>query len=62
MMPSKPGVQQNERWRFKPNRGAGSFTVVRVSGERVTLRDTYFGREKTISLQTLRGDYERVDR
>lgn len=62
---AKPGrttmpPQVNERWRYKPNRGSGMFTVVRVSGDRVYLRDEYRGREKRINLRTLRGDYERV--
>lgn len=49
-----------QHWRYKPNRGTGSFTVVRVNPSgRVTLRD-FFGKDKTISMRTLRGDYERV--
>jgi hypothetical protein len=49
----------NERWRFKRNRGSGTFTVVRVSGDRVTLRG-FFGKDKTVSVRTLRSDYERA--
>lgn len=48
-----------EKWRYKPNRGSGAFTVVRVAGDRVTLRD-WRGKGKTISIKTLRGDYERA--
>lgn len=50
----------NEKWRFRNGRGAGTFIVTRVRGDRVTLRSTYFAKDKTISLRTLRGDYERV--
>jgi hypothetical protein len=50
----------NEQWRFKRNRGSGTFTVVRVSDVRVTLRDTFRGEDKVISLRTLRRDYERA--
>jgi hypothetical protein len=60
MSDGMPMIERNQRWRYKPNRGSGTFTVVRVSNERVTLRD-YFGKDKSISLRTLRGDYERVD-
>jgi hypothetical protein len=49
----------NEQWRYKPNRGSGTFTVVRVEGDRVTLRD-YFGKDKSVGVRTLRGDYERA--
>jgi hypothetical protein len=49
-----------ERWRYKPNRGSGTFNVVRVQGESVALH-AWDGKTKTISLRTLRGDYERVD-
>lgn len=48
-----------ERWRYKPNRGSGTFTVIRVVGERVFLRD-WKGKDKRISVKTLRGDYELV--
>lgn len=53
----------NQRWRYKPNRGYGSFTVVgeNTSLDRVTLRSVELGKDKTISLRTLRGDYERID-
>jgi hypothetical protein len=47
----------DERWRYKPNRGSGTFTVTRVAGDRVTLHG-WAGKTKTISLRTLRGDYE----
>jgi hypothetical protein len=56
-------VEINERWRYKPNRGSGTFTVLRVAQDRVTLRDVHgFRKDKTVSLKTLRGDYERVER
>lgn len=55
------GVERNQRWRYKPNRGSGTFTIVDVGHERVTLRD-FHGKDKTVSLRTLRGDYERVPR
>jgi hypothetical protein len=51
--------QVNEKWRYRQNRGTGTFTVVRIKGDRVTLRG-FFGKNKTVSLRTLRGDYERV--
>lgn len=56
-MPTDP-PRQHERWRYKPNRGTGTFIVVGVTASRVTLRGA-LGRTKTISLRTLRGDYER---
>lgn len=50
-----------EKWRFKPNRGSGAFHVTRVNGERITLRPAWgSSKHKTISLRTLRGDYERA--
>lgn len=57
----------NERWRYKKNRGSGTFTIVRVTSYtdaagtdgRVTLRD-WCGKDKTVSFKTLRGDYEPV--
>lgn len=51
-----------QRWQYKQNRGVGSFTIVRIcpTGDRVTLRNAR-GKEKEISLRTLRGDYERID-
>jgi hypothetical protein len=50
-----------EKWRFKENRGSGSFHVTRVKGDRVTLRPAWgSNRHKTISLRTLRSDYERA--
>jgi hypothetical protein len=52
----KPG----ERWRYKPNRGSGTFTVVRVLGDRVTLSSAFNGKRKTVSVRTLCGDYERA--
>lgn len=48
-----------EKWRYKPNRGSGAFHITKVNGERVTLRG-WSGKHKTISLRTLRGDYERA--
>lgn len=61
---SQPNV--NEIWRFKRNRGTGSFTVINVAGGRVKLRPRTstgptLGKDKTISVKTLRGDYERVE-
>lgn len=55
---AEDGVGLNQRWRYKPNRGYGTFTVVDVRGDRVTLRDA-LGKTKTISVRTLRGDYRR---
>jgi hypothetical protein len=53
--------QVNEKWRYKKNRGSGTFIVRRVYGERVSLRDVHgFRRDKSVSLRTLRSDYERV--
>lgn len=52
----KPG----QKWRFKPNRGSGAFTIIRVAGDRVVIRSAFFGRDKNISLRTLRGDYEKA--
>lgn len=50
-----------EKWRFKPNRGSGTFHVYRINGDRITLRPVWGGnKHKTISLRTLRGDYERA--
>jgi hypothetical protein len=49
-----------ERWRYKQNRGSGTFTVVGVSRDRVTMSGN-LGGTKNISLRTLRGDYERAD-
>lgn len=53
--------KRNEKWRYKPNRGAGTFTVVRADENTVTLR-SYTSKDKTISLRTLHGDYEPVPR
>lgn len=53
----------NEKWRYKKNRGSGTFIVAAVYSdtERVRLRDIHgFRKDKSISLRTLRGDYERV--
>jgi hypothetical protein len=50
-------IKPNQKWRYKPNRGSGAFTVVRTVGDRVVLRD-WRGKDKTISARTLRGDYE----
>lgn len=49
-----------EKWRYRQNRGTGTFHVTFVSGDRVTLRGVASSRHKTISLKTLRGDYERA--
>lgn len=54
-------VEPGQRFRFKRNRGIGTYTVTAVVGERITLRDHYDGKVKTIGVPTLRGDYERVD-
>jgi hypothetical protein len=48
-----------EKWRCKPNRGSGTFHVTHIKGERITLRSVLNSKYKTISLRTLRGDYER---
>jgi hypothetical protein len=56
----QPDPQLWEQWHYKPGRGYGSFTVVAVRGARVTLRSKLFGKDKTISVATLRSDYERV--
>lgn len=53
-------VEEGQRFRFKTGRGIGTFMVTAVNGRRVTLRDTYSRRVKTIAAATLRGDYERV--
>jgi hypothetical protein len=53
-----------EKWRYKQNRGSSTFTVTSVhaiGGYRVGLRSSVSGKTKTISLRTLRSDYERVD-
>ena len=51
-------VGVGERWRFKPNRGVGVFTVIAVyrAGGQVVLKGP---RTKTIKFETLRSDYER---
>jgi len=56
-------VKPGQAFRFKQNRGIGSYTVERVEGDRVTLADRLHpSRTKTISAKTLRGDYERMER
>ena len=50
--------EPNQQWRYKPQRGYGTFTVASVGHKKVTLRDAYTGRQKTLSLETLRKDYE----
>lgn len=58
-MATRVQVETGQRWRYKPNRGSGTFDVVRVRGDRVTLRDLYgVRRDKSVSLKTLRDDYE----
>ncbi len=57
-MSSTDTPQPTSRWRYKPHRGLGSFVVVRVTWDRVTLRNRTTSRDKTISIRTLHGDYE----
>lgn len=52
--------EAHERWRYKPNRGSGTFRVVEIRGDRVKLIAVFGSKTKTISLRTLRGDYEPV--
>jgi hypothetical protein len=60
MSPIAPPVA-GEKWRYKPNRGSGAFRVVSVKGDRVRLVPAWgSNRHKTISLRTLRSDYERT--
>jgi hypothetical protein len=59
MSPMAPPVA-GEKWRFKENRGSGAFHVVSVKGDRVRLAPAWGSKQKTISLRTLRSDYERA--
>ncbi len=54
-------VEVGQRWRFRPSRGSGVFTVRKVYADRVSLRDVHhMRRDRSVSLRTLRGDYELV--
>ncbi len=50
---------KGERWTYKNGRGYGRFEVASVNDDRVTLYNPAKSKRKTISLRTLRGDYER---
>ena len=53
-------VEVGQLWRYKSNRGFGSFHVKGVVGPRITLKDSWNGKIKTVSAKTLSGDFERV--
>jgi len=47
-----------QTWRFKPSRGYGAFTIEKVVGSYVYLRDAVTHRRKRVLIRTLRKDYE----